>query len=61
MQKNWKAEDRRRLLLCLLIFGLMAALFILPNQFSSLAGGKQVRKGLFHVSNDGRGNEDHFP
>jgi len=47
MQKNWKAEDRRRLLLCLLIFGLMAALFILPNQFSSLAGGKQVRKGLF--------------
>jgi hypothetical protein len=47
MQKNWKAEDRRRLLLCLVIFGLMAALFILPNQFSSSAGGKQVRKGLF--------------
>jgi hypothetical protein len=47
MQKNWKAEDRRRLLLCLVIFGLMAALFILPHQFSSLAGGKQVRKGLF--------------
>ena len=47
MQKNWKAEDRRRLLLCLIIFGLMAALFILPRQFSSLAGGKQVQKGLF--------------
>ncbi len=47
MQKNWKAEDRRRLLLCLVIFGLMAALFVLPYQFSSLAGGKQVRKGLF--------------
>jgi hypothetical protein len=47
MQKNWKAEDRRRLLLCLVIFGLMAALFVLPGQFSSLAGGKQVRKGLF--------------
>src|SRR5215203_3666734 len=47
MQTNWKAEDRRRLLLCLIIFGLMAALFILPNQFSSLAGGKQVKKGLF--------------
>src|SRR6476661_9978446 len=47
MQKKWKVEDRRRLLLCLLIFGLMAALFILPNQFSSLAGGKQVKKGLF--------------
>src|SRR5215213_10838512 len=47
MQNNWKAEDRRRLLLCLIIFGLMAALFILPNQFSSLAGGKQLRKGLF--------------
>jgi hypothetical protein len=47
MQKNWKAEDRRRLLLCLVIFGLMAALFVLPHQFSSSAGGKQVRKGLF--------------
>ncbi len=47
MQRNWKAEDRRRLLLCLGIFGLMAALFILPGQFSSLAGGKQVKKGLF--------------
>ena len=47
MHNNWKAEDRRRLLLCLVIFGLMAALFILPNQFSSLAGGKKVRKGLF--------------
>jgi hypothetical protein len=47
MQKNWKAEDRRRLLLCLIIFGLMAALFILPYQFSSRAGGKQVKKGLF--------------
>ena len=47
MQKKWKAEDRRRLLLCLVIFGLMAALFILPHQFSSLAGGKQLKKGLF--------------
>ncbi|HEY0459881.1 MAG TPA: M36 family metallopeptidase [Pyrinomonadaceae bacterium] len=47
MQKNWKAEDRRRLLLCLIILGLTAALFILPHQFSSLAGGKQVKKGLF--------------
>src|SRR5215213_7481037 len=47
MQNNWKAEDRRRLLLCLIILGLTAALFILPHQFSSLAGGKQVKKGLF--------------
>ncbi len=45
MQKNSKAEGRRTLLLCLVVFGLMAALFILPRQFSSLAGGQKT-KGL---------------
>ena len=60
MQKNWKAEDRRRLLLCLVIFGLMAALFILPHQFSSLAGGKQVRKGLFQQTSSQEPGLDNY-
>jgi hypothetical protein len=46
MQKKFKAEDHRILLLCLAVFGLMAALFILPSQFSSLAGGNKTNKGL---------------
>ncbi|HEY8559186.1 MAG TPA: M36 family metallopeptidase [Pyrinomonadaceae bacterium] len=50
MQKNWRAEDRYRLLLCLVIFGLMAALIVLPTQFSSSADGKKVKKGLFRTS-----------
>src|SRR5215213_4122501 len=60
MQNNWKAEDRRRLLLCLIIFGLMAALFILPNQFSSLAGGKQVKKGLFQQTSSHEEGLDNY-
>lgn len=47
MQKNSKAEDRRRLLLCLVILGLVAGLVYVPYQFSSSASGKKVKKGLF--------------
>ena len=46
MQKKSRAEDRRILLLCLVVFGLVTALFILPRQFSSLAGGQKTNKGL---------------
>ena len=60
MQKNWKAEDRRRLLLCLVIFGLMAALFVLPSQFSSSAGGKQVKKGLFQRTESHKQGLDNY-
>src|SRR5688572_5507166 len=47
MEKNSNARDYRGLMLSLVVFGLMAALFILPTQFSWLAGGKKVNKGLF--------------
>jgi hypothetical protein len=46
MHKKSKAVVRNPLLLCTFILGLMAALVILPYQFRSSAGSKQVRKGL---------------
>ncbi len=46
MQEKSKAEGRNPILLCTVILGLMAALVIVPYQFSSSAGGKQVKKGL---------------
>ncbi len=46
MQEISKAGVRNPILLCTVILGLMAAFVIVPYQFSSSAGGKQVRKGL---------------
>jgi hypothetical protein len=47
MQKKSMAEVRNPLLLCAVILGLMTGLVYVPYQFSSRAGAKQVRKGLF--------------
>jgi hypothetical protein len=44
MQKKPSAEVRNPLLLCLIILGLTAALFVLPFQFRSEAG--NFGKGL---------------
>src|SRR5215203_4015154 len=46
MKKNSTAGTRKPLLFCLIILGLMTALTIVPSQFSSQAGGKQIRIGL---------------
>src|SRR5215203_2081894 len=47
MKKDSTAEVRNPLLLCTIILGLMAALVIIPYQFSSSASGKLTSKGLF--------------
>src|SRR5690242_17306170 len=46
MKKNSSAEARNPLLLCTIILGVIAAIVIVPYQFSSHASGKQVKKGL---------------
>ncbi|HEY8559187.1 MAG TPA: M36 family metallopeptidase [Pyrinomonadaceae bacterium] len=46
MKKDSTAEARNPLLLCTIILGLTAALVLVPYQFSSKAGGKEVKKGL---------------
>ena len=46
MQKKPTTGVRNSLLFCSLILGLAAALIIVPTQFRSEAGGKQVKKGL---------------
>ena len=45
MQRSVTAKVRNPLLLCVLVLGLMTALYILPNQFRSEAG--KLGKGLF--------------
>jgi len=45
MQKSSKTETRRSLMVSLFVFGLLAALFIVPFQFRSEAGGQKDGKG----------------
>jgi hypothetical protein len=45
MQKSSKAETRKSLLVSLFVLGLIAALFVLPYQFRSAAGGQKDAKG----------------